>query len=85
MAKQEKQTTKAPAKESGKKKVVEPEPTGMENLLKITETVENIKQDAEKCFVKGNVSAGIRFRKSLKEISVLLKTLKAQSLLAVKE
>lgn len=62
-----------------KKKAEVVQPTGLENFKALIELLENAQPDAEKTFNK-NVSAGIRFRKALKEAKNMLQVIKVQSL-----
>lgn len=57
-----------------------PEPTGIENFNNLKKMLEDVTPDAEKCFGKGNKSAGVRLRKTLQEMKAMFVTIRKQSL-----
>lgn len=56
------------------------QPNMMENFENLKNLVESATEDVEKKFNKNNVSAGQRFRKTIKEMKILLTVLRKQSL-----
>lgn len=61
-------------------KVKEVEPTGLENFNQAKALLESVTADVEKCFTKGNKSAGVRVRKIMQECKALFVTIRKQSL-----
>ena len=56
------------------------EPTGMENFNQAKALLDAVTGDAEKCFTKGNKSAGVRVRKAMQEAKALFGIIRKQSL-----
>lgn len=56
------------------------EPTGIENFTQAKALLESVTADAEKCFSKGNKSAGVRVRKTMQEVKALFGIIRKQSL-----
>lgn len=56
------------------------EPTGLENFNQAKALLESVTPDAEKCFGKGNKSAGVRVRKAMQECKALFGVIRKQSL-----
>jgi hypothetical protein len=57
----------------------------METYKKIFEVLENTKPDLEKALLKGNKTAGIRVRKELQEIKILVQNLRQEITKATKK
>lgn len=61
-------------------KATTPVPTGIENFNNLKKMLEDVTPDAEKCFGKGNKSAGVRLRKTMQELKSIAGTIRKQSL-----
>lgn len=54
--------------------------SGMDNFNNLKKMLEDVTPDAEKLFVKGNKSAGVRLRTTLQSVKALIGDIRKQSL-----